>query len=451
MKFIKNVMLTSVLLFSASVFAGDDFIVDVGSEYDKTNSAVFSAKLATMIGGSTDNALAFEVAVGQKTMRTNATYGFSLFDNHFFKVTDDFLYQKLKFDFGADFGKHEERVYQNAIGAAYRYDVGGSFLKGLEVSSYFSYAPSKKSTFKPEPFIYVPTDEDGVYRTVIFHGRLAGSKIYHQSASIDVSPWQDSLLTFGVDYEWYDFDEKWTKKISDTNLGGHAGFSQILLPWLKVESNHRLLQKNQLHSGTVSVLVPSPRYVQFELIGDFSYENNTTLKRDYKNAGLTLRSDLWVEKPMESYAGSYDKKALREWVSDPVVRMHDVMVLPEMKYTKDALVYTYLNGPEAELIKGKGSVQSDYYNQGARWHNVSVALGFDVDTTAFKYISYDQSTGKVTANYMDGDTKQLILDYAGYRKVEGYMGENWHKQGLAGNIYQCEEKSASSCKFKVML
>lgn len=440
-----------MLSFSITGLANDVFTIDIGSEYDTANSAVFSSKLTTMIGGSTTNGLAFEVAIGQKTMRTNATYGFSLFDNHFFKVTDDLLYQKLEFDYGIDFGKHEELVYQNAIGAAYRYNIGGSFLKGLEVSGYFSYAPSKNSTFKPEPFIYVPTDEDGVYRVVNFHGRLAGSRLYHQSAGVEVSPWKDSLITLGVDYERYDFDNKWSENISDDSFGVHANFSHILLPWLKVESNHRILQKNQIHGGKVSMLLPSPRDVQFELMVDFTYENNVTLKRDYKNFGLTLKSDFWVEKPTTSYSGSYDKKSLREWITEPVVRMHDVMILPEMRYTKDAKIYTYLNGPDKQLLKIKGSVQNSYYNQGASWNTVSATSRFDVNTAFFKYASYNQSSGEVIVNYMDNDTKHLILVYTGYRKVESYIGDNWHKQNETGVIYQCQERSASSCKFKVIL
>lgn len=450
MKFIKHLLFIGALLFNVPIFADDTYTVDIGSEYDTTNSAAISAKISAAFGASKTQAFSFENVMGQKTMRTNLTYGFSAYDKHLFKLTDDFLYQKLEFDFGADFGKHEEGVYQNAIGAAYRYDVGGSFLKNFELSSYFSYAPSKNSTFKPEPFTYVPTDEEGTYRVVTFHGRLAGSTLYHQNVSIGVSPWQDGLLTFGADYERYEFDNKWTKKISDTSLGGHVGFSQILFPRLKVESSHRLLRKNQLHSGKLSVLLPSPKDVQFELIGDLSYENNTALSRDYKNVGLTLRSDLWVE-PATSYRGLYDKQSLRDWVSEPVVRMHDVMILPEMQYTKDATIYTYLNAPDNSFLRDVGDVKDDYHYQGTWWHVLYREKDFDVGTATFKQAYYYVLSGIINAEYKDADERHMRIRYAGYRKVEGTLGDNWNEGATKSAPHLCQEKSAASCKFKVIL
>lgn len=447
MKLHKLLISVFLLLSSFTAYADDAFTVNFGTEYDSTASPVFTGKLSTAFGDTKTNALAFEVAAGQKTSRTNITYGFVLDYDHYFKMTDDFLYQKRQFDFGQDLGKHNQGVYQNAFGAAYRYDIGGSLFKGVELSSYFSYAPSKKSVKK------VTYEQVGEYTyiPVTSQGRLAGSKSTRNEIALQVSPFDNSLLTVGVSHDAVKFDKQWESQVSDSKFGGHVDFEQVVFPWLKARSDYRFMQLTNAYSGGFSAMLPSVKDIQLELVGDLSKEDNTAINNKYWLSKLTLKATVWGGKPNKTYTIANNKQDLREWVNKPVVRMRDVLVLSEIRYKKGEKFSTGLTPPSNDIVRSMGENPVPVEFNGALWGVLS-NLGYP-HNVSFKSATYYKETGKadIVIAYYDDDEdtgNKISLFYSGHKALKAMLPGKWQSRG-SGNMFTCESASVSDCPFEV--
>ncbi len=449
-----------LVIANTCAYAEDAINLNFSTEYDSTGSTVFVGKVANVF--TPRNALALEFNAGSNTLRANATYAFKLGQNNYFKITDDFLYQKRHFDFDKIIGKSNVKLYQNAIGAAYHYDLNGKFLNGLETSFYYSHAPSKDVGFKPVRGSFEKVG-DGQYEWVNHKARIAGSNVTHSEISVDVSPWSNNLIRLGATYDTVNFDQKWEKSKRDSAFGWHVETEQVVFSWLKTRGNYTFLNLEKNYGFGFSMMLPSTENIKLELLGDFSKIDNTMINKNYWLSTASLKATIWDSKPRKSYQADQDSLTMREWVSKPAVRMHDVIVKPESMYEKSFIANIYQDMPSLEEISLLDADSRHVKHNRMLWvvsKNIGSLPEEGLSKVQFSNAKYYPANGKLYAEYDVGNGSKngqtLGFEYKSAYPVKTVIGNNWQTTD-GGKTYVCQSSdsqvrmSPSGCKFEITL
>jgi hypothetical protein len=81
------------------------------------------------------------VQIGMRDIRVNGTYALSIEDKHLFKVSAEYLHEKLGFGFQA--GRIHAWVYQYAVGAEYRLCSPCTLMDYVDLGLNYSHSPSR--------------------------------------------------------------------------------------------------------------------------------------------------------------------------------------------------------------------------------------------------------------------------------------------------------------------
>ncbi len=161
------------------------------------------------------DAFSFLGEIGPKNFRGNATYGRSFATCQRFKLSAEYLAQKLKYHFI----DHTREKWMNQIdfGGAYQYLFHSSPFIGLDAE--FAYAHAFKHNFHKKNIIHHNQE-------VTLRRRIAGSNAALGYIGTTLQLWHCGFLSAGADYDWVHFDRISHKNSHIAGFGTSLSFKQ---------------------------------------------------------------------------------------------------------------------------------------------------------------------------------------------------------------------------------
>lgn len=265
-----------------------------------------------------NSGVAFLAEGGRRNLRFNGTYGMLFDEDNRFKVSAEYLQQKLGYHFST--GKADRWVRQYAIGAAYGHEFCNPYITCGEITGYFSHAPNH----------YLG---DAECAGELVSRRIAGSYAYGVEASATISLWPCAFLFLDAIYDSVAYQRKFHSRKYVNGFGGSVGFSHQFYNGLGVDLKAEFRRPfNYYRAGLrwfpseysgLSLGVYAS-YVR----GKYQLPNNTT-------AGLEVTytfSDLFSPSSwfgLEACEPVCCCPQLRCWVSKPAVYLPQVLAIAE--------------------------------------------------------------------------------------------------------------------------
>ena len=206
--FRKWVLAAFMGLFSASV---------CGNECDhthaKTNNDLVPIGRFILSPCQENDCFAFSLLgeAGVRNFRVNGTAGAWITEQSRFKLSAEYLVQKLSWNFSS--GKTSQWVQQGAFGADWQWLIDCGCFQALDFQTQYSYAPSKHLTPRE------CSDGGSVHR------RIAGGRAYGGSVGSVLLLSENSRLDVSVDYDYVTYRRKYNHDKKVSGLG--ASFAYI--------------------------------------------------------------------------------------------------------------------------------------------------------------------------------------------------------------------------------
>lgn len=159
--------------------------------------------------------------VGVKNYRINLTAGTLIDDNNRLKFSAEYLWQRLTYQFLS--GSTQQWMQQYALGGDYQYGICPNFSCALDLSAFYSHAPSKNLSTEN---ILIPQGSSLVAATDDRH--ISGSNAYGVSPGVDFALWQGSMFGVNANYDYVRYDNKYISNTTVSGLGGTAHLNQNL-------------------------------------------------------------------------------------------------------------------------------------------------------------------------------------------------------------------------------
>lgn len=160
----------------------------------------------------TDNsAVSILGEVGRRNYRFSGTFGAFLGCNSLFKVTGEYLQQKLGYNFRS--GKSLRWMRQYAIGTTFRHTFCDCFISDAEINGFYSFAPGHHLGSKA-----------CVDRRIFRH--IAGSSGYGFSIGAGFIPWQCAHFQIDANYDNIIYHRKFKHNNHVEGFGGCVDFYQ---------------------------------------------------------------------------------------------------------------------------------------------------------------------------------------------------------------------------------
>jgi len=269
------------------------------------------------------NALSAEVDAGGKQRRFSVTWGHALTPNQLIKLTAENLSQKLDFDFSS--GMVSQWIYQNAIGASYAYVLDKGLLHDVNFNAYYSKANSKTLADKNY------WSGGFLYRN---HRRISGGTDKSISAGVDFVPTPTTLIGLQANYDnvLYRMYNDLSSKKDDNGLGATVSLDQLINDHVKFKllaSHRKPYQDYQAEVDWLLYSIPGSN-LQLGLLGERIVGNLGARNDNQVGINLTYNwgGDQNAKPAMYgSPQANVGINNLRDWVSNPAVRMQQVLAL----------------------------------------------------------------------------------------------------------------------------
>ncbi len=268
----------------------------------------------------TDNAaFAMLGEIGNKNFRSNGTLGYKVNDCHFFKISGEWLGQKLGYRFAT--GKVHRWMHQQAFGIKYRYGLNTCWLQGIELGSTYSYAQGR--SLKNEECFY-PTER-------LIRRHIAGSSAYNFNLGTTILPWCNASFLVALEYDHVSYRRKFHSNKIVSGLGASFDFYQILPCGFSFDLKADVRRAFNYVEGLLSWCKPLRKGLF--TVGVFgSYNRGKQHLPNSANFGLELGF---------SFGGVCSQSACCEnlvvdccfvsWMADPAVKMPQVLAIADQQ------------------------------------------------------------------------------------------------------------------------
>ncbi len=272
---------------------------------------------------------------GLRNLRVGGTIGVKLADNQRFKISAEYLSQKITYAFFS--GNSDQWVNQGALGAAYQYDLGGwTFNPQLDLSAYISHAPSKNLSTVNGSYV----TSNGTTVVYVDNRRIAGSNGAGISPGITINPWQGGKIGAELNYDDVRYDTSHNAINEDAQgFGGTIKIGQNLTNNIAVGASAAIRQPFNNYAANVN-------WNNLQYYGDWSlglfgdYTSGKDTLPNTWNVGVSV--DYSVDRRCPAMVpanlkGERDLKAemvpqpisdnLLAWTADPAVYMPQVLAV----------------------------------------------------------------------------------------------------------------------------
>lgn len=296
----------------------------------------------TAIVGLTSNigdASAFSIngEAGAKNFRLAGTLGWNAGENHRFKVTGDYLWQRITYGFFS--GDVDQWAQQGMISAAYQYDWGSYRLKPqLDLNAFLSHSPSKTTGILIGTFI----NSLGIVQNFTDNRRTTGSNGLGVSPGITITPWSGGKVSAEINYDKIFYDKNFFPTREDTNgFGGTVRLKQAVTERVGLGLSAAIRQPfNNFAADLTWKTIPGYGYWVFGVFGEYTAGKRTLpttydagisidwmLDRRHEVIAPNLKGELPVSQPI--------KDELMEWTSTPAVYLPQVLSITDEQVTLD--------------------------------------------------------------------------------------------------------------------
>jgi hypothetical protein len=156
-------------------------------------------------------ALAFLSEIAPRNYRGSATYGNYLAEKHRFKLSGEYLVQKIGFDFESS--DRKKWISQLAFGGEYQYLIQSSVFQSLEFGT--AYVHSFHHELKWKSLLLGPAER-----------RIAGANGSLSFIGTTLRLWNCAFLSAALDYDWVHFNRIFQNDKNSNGFGGSVGFVQ---------------------------------------------------------------------------------------------------------------------------------------------------------------------------------------------------------------------------------
>ncbi len=209
-----------------------------------------------------DTAYSLAAEAGLKNFRVGGTIGWRIADDQRFKVSAEYLWQKITYAFFS--GDSNQWVNQGAIGADYQYTfINVDYKPQLDLDAYYSHAPSKSLSTVSGTFI----SRTGLTQPFVNARRIAGSNAAGISPGVTIQPWMGGKVGADLNYDNVRYDKKYSPNEDAKGFGGTVRLSQVLF-------------QNVVFSASAAVRQPFNNYTAGLAWSDIPYYGSWTLGLD---------------------------------------------------------------------------------------------------------------------------------------------------------------------------
>lgn len=268
------------------------------------------------------NETAYSVAgeVGGKNYRAGGTFGWQIQDRHRIKVTGEYLWQKITYNFFV--GDTEQWVNQGAIGAAYEYDIPEYALNPkFDLSAYYSHAPSKNLSNSTGSFI----NSAGVLQNFVDMRHIAGSNAGGVAPGVTIQPWLGGIVGVDMNYDNVTYNKQNSPSENAKGFGGTAHFNQALAHNIDLGLAAGIREPFNNYQANLNWTTNSSAGAWILGIGGAYTTGKNTLPNTY-NVMVSVNF-LADQKTHTKQRTSSDD--LKKWTSNPAIYMPQVLAIPD--------------------------------------------------------------------------------------------------------------------------
>ncbi|KAF3362340.1 Uncharacterized protein PHSC3_001169 [Chlamydiales bacterium STE3] len=255
---------------------------------------------------------------GRRNFRLNGTMGLLLDQKKRFKLSGEFLQQRLRYRY--TLGKANRWVRQFATGATFQQDFSHPYITHGTFSGHYSYTLSRYlGHVKCKNFIYTR--------------RIAGSSAYGFTVGSTVRLGELARLTLDVNYDAVIYYKRFHSNNYAKGFGGSLGFHQKLFRYFDVDIKAEFKRPYNYYRASISWAHPNIHGLSIGVYGAHTkgkskLPNNTT-------AGFELSyvfHDLQLHPSISGCrAKSLCRPELASWLNQPSVYLPEVLAMGEEK------------------------------------------------------------------------------------------------------------------------
>lgn len=268
---------------------------------------------------------------GVKNFRAGGTLGWKLEQNQYLKVSAEYLWQNIKYNFLS--GDTEQWVQQGALGAGYLYEFNEyCYQPHLDVNAYLSHAPSKTLGNR---FGFVSTGP-GATSSFLDHRRIAGSNAAGIVPAVSIAPWNGSRAGLGLNYDNVRYDKKYAPNEDAKGLGGTFTFKQLVATDVELGLSAAVRQPFNNYAADVA-FANVPFFGKWVLDVDGEYTAGKNTLPNTWNIGLSANYAL--DQRCQAAPVTYKDKVMYKdapigddlvsYTADPAVYLPQVLAIPD--------------------------------------------------------------------------------------------------------------------------
>lgn len=284
------------------------------------------ARLGITHNLGTDSAFSIAGEAGSNDARVGASLGWNIGENQRFKVTAEYLWQKINYGFFS--GNDNYWAQQGAVGTSYQYDlVDVSFFPQLGFDAYVSHAPSKNFGLEFGTIV----NSQGVAQNFTNNRRATGSNGFAIGPVMTVTPWQGGKITGEVNYENVGYDNDFPVNQNARGFGTTIELNQAINQHIEMGLSAAIRQPFNNFTANINWIdVPYYKTLVLGLFGNYAYGKHTL--PDTYNIGISANFILDQREIVEpvnlkdetsTHKTIYDN--LLFWTATPAVYMPVVM------------------------------------------------------------------------------------------------------------------------------
>lgn len=326
------------------IFAVCGTLLCFNTAYASSNPTTFLGP--TLKGGYTstiNNYTAYSVLgeAGLKNFRVGGTLGWKLEQNQYFKVSAEYLWQDITYNFFA--GNTDQWVQQGAIGAGYLYEFNGyCYDPHFDLNAYLSHAPSKSLST-----VFGTFRKAGVVTSFKDQRHIAGSNGAGIVPTVSIAPWQGARAGLGLNYDNVRYNKNFPANEDAKGLGGTFTFNQIVTQDVDFGLSAAVRQPFNNYAAGIN-FTNVPYFGRWVLGVDGEYTAGKNTLPNTWNVGLSASYTLDQRcEAVPVYKNGYYKDSVRYkdqpigddlvgYTSDPAVYMPQVLAIPDEGFVDPA-------------------------------------------------------------------------------------------------------------------
>ncbi len=267
-----------------------------------------------------NSAVSFLTEGGRRNFRFNGTLGVFFNSSNRFKISGEYLQQKLKYRFSP--GSAKRWVRQFATGATLQHDFCHPIIQSGEISGYCSYAPSR----------HLSRETCGDFR---YLRRIAGSTSYGFDLGSTLSLWKNASLSLEAGYDKVIYHTRFHSRKHVEGFGGSFGFQQQFLEHFGLNVRAEFKRPYNYYRAAIRWCNPCWKGLNVGIFGSYTrgkskLPNNAMAGVELNYAFSNFSQSASLRNPCYE-TSSYCSPLLASWVSSPAIYVPQVLAISEEK------------------------------------------------------------------------------------------------------------------------